>query len=169
MWFIFNLKSNVINTVHVMWYNEWMVIKQKCINKNEKGTNLDFTMDMSLKSPDRIQKIESCIWVRSHKVWRNLAELWRGSPKPPKPEQDLFLSLILTSCKFYLIRISRVPDMTLTPLLTLTHRHQVKDNFIILQKLSTWMFSQPFGLQTTYRICKNRFRKLISRRFCIYL
>jgi hypothetical protein len=31
--------------------------------------------------------------------------------------------------------------MTLTPLLTLTHRRQVKNNFIILQKLSTQMFS----------------------------
>jgi hypothetical protein len=31
--------------------------------------------------------------------------------------------------------------MTLTPLLTLTNHHQVKDNFIILQKLNTWTFS----------------------------
>jgi hypothetical protein len=31
--------------------------------------------------------------------------------------------------------------MTLTPLLTLNHRRQVKDNFIILQKLSTQAFS----------------------------
>jgi hypothetical protein len=31
--------------------------------------------------------------------------------------------------------------MNITPLLTPTHGHQVKDDFIILQKLSTWMFS----------------------------
>jgi hypothetical protein len=31
--------------------------------------------------------------------------------------------------------------MKLTPLLSPTHGHQVKDDFIILQKLSTWMFS----------------------------
>jgi hypothetical protein len=30
-------------------------------------------------------------------------------------------------------------------------------------------FPLPFGLQTTYRIVKNRFRKLISRRFWTYL
>jgi hypothetical protein len=30
--------------------------------------------------------------------------------------------------------ISIFPYMTLTPLLTLTHRRQVKDNYIILQK-----------------------------------
>jgi hypothetical protein len=33
--------------------------------------------------------------------------------------------------------------MTLTLLLTLTHRHQVKEYFIILQKLSTLTFSVP--------------------------
>jgi hypothetical protein len=48
---------------------------------------------------------------------------------------------ILTSCRFYLIHMSWVPYMTLTPLLTLTHCHQVKDDFIILQNLSTWTFS----------------------------
>jgi hypothetical protein len=31
--------------------------------------------------------------------------------------------------------------MTLTPFLTLTHRHQVKDNFINPQKLGTQTFS----------------------------
>ncbi len=34
--------------------------------------------------------------------------------------------------------------MTLTPLLTLTHYRQVKENFIILQKLSTQTFSITF-------------------------
>jgi hypothetical protein len=53
----------------------------------------------------------------------------------------LLLTLILTSCKFYLIRMCWVPYMTLTLMLTLTYCCQVKDNFIILQKLSTWTFS----------------------------
>jgi hypothetical protein len=37
------------------------------------------------------------------------------------------------------------------------------------KKLSTQTFSLPFGLQTTYRIFKNRFRKFISRWFWTYL
>jgi hypothetical protein len=51
------------------------------------------------------------------------------------------LTLVLTRCKVDLIRMSWVPYMTLTPLLTLTHRRQVKENFIILKKLSTRTFS----------------------------
>ncbi len=39
--------------------------------------------------------------------------------------------------KNHINRINRIPYMTLTPLHTLTHRRQVKDNVIILQKLST--------------------------------
>ncbi len=40
--------------------------------------------------------------------------------------------------------------MTLTPLLTLTHRRQVEGNFIILQKLSTQKFS--IAIQATDNI-----------------
>jgi hypothetical protein len=48
------------------------------------------------------------------------------------------------------------------PLLILTHRHQLKDDFIILQKLNFWVFSIAFGLQRMCRIFKNIFRKHIS-------
>ncbi len=81
-----------------------------------------------------------------------------------------FLTLNLTSCKFYLIHMSWVPFMTLTPLLTLTHRRQVEDNFIILQKIE---YLDVFCCHSGYRQCteflKKRFRKLISRRFWTYL
>jgi hypothetical protein len=40
--------------------------------------------------------------------------------------------------------------MTLTPLPTLTHRHQVEDNFIILQKIE---YSDVFLCRSGYRQC----------------
>jgi hypothetical protein len=40
--------------------------------------------------------------------------------------------------------------MTLTPLLTLTHRRQVEDNFIILQKMK---YAEVFHCRLGYRQC----------------
>ncbi len=48
--------------------------------------------------------------------------------------------------------------MTLTPLFTLTHHCQVKDDFIILQKFSIWT-QLLFRLQTTDRIKKKHIQK----------
>jgi hypothetical protein len=53
--------------------------------------------------------------------------------------------------------------MTLTPLLTLTHRRRVEDNFIILQKLSTWMFS--FSVRATPPDNVQNFKKQIQKAY----
>ncbi len=52
---------------------------------------------------------------------------------------------------------------------TLAHNRQVKDNFISLRKLSTQMFSIAVQAKDNVQNFKNRFRKLISRRFWTYL
>ncbi len=76
----------------------------------------------------------------------------------------MYLTLIPTSCKFYLIHMSWVLYMTLTPLLTLTHAAKWKAISSFSKNWVIGPFLLPFRLQTKYRIFKNRFRELISRR-----
>jgi hypothetical protein len=49
--------------------------------------------------------------------------------------------------------------MTLTPLLTLTHRCQVEDNFIIFQKLSIQTFSVAVLATDNIHIFKKQIQK----------
>ncbi len=63
--------------------------------------------------------------------------------------------------RFYLIRMRWVPYMTLTSLLTLTHHCQVKDDFIILQKLCTQEFSVTVRITDKYRIFKKYSESLL--------
>jgi hypothetical protein len=56
--------------------------------------------------------------------------------------------------------------MTLTPLLTLTHHYQVKDNFIILKKLRTRTFSVAVqatdNVQSIYKLQKAYFLTVVD-------
>ncbi len=80
------------------------------------------------------------------------------------------LTLNLTSCKFYLILISLSPIYDPHP--PCLHWIIAAKWFQFHHSPKNWVlgrFPLPFGLQTTYRIFKNRFRMLISRRFWTYL
>jgi hypothetical protein len=89
---------------------------------------------------------------------------------PPIANIYTLLTLNLTSCKFYLILMSLSPIYDPHPPAHTESSPPRRRQFH--HSLKNWLlgrFPLPFGLQTTYGIVKNRFRKLFSRRFWTYL
>jgi hypothetical protein len=83
------------------------------------------------------------------------------------------LTLILTSCRLYLIRMSRVPCMTFNPTPPPASQWLITTKWNTFSSFSKNLvlgcFLLPFRLETTYRcLIKTIFRKLISGWFWTY-